>query len=221
MAVNNSDYNKTRTNLLDVTNESFKSETNVSLIENTFNRMLTKDETVEISGVIGEADPAARVDRRIAEADVHRQGYQLQPLMHSKVATVDHAKSSKDLYNQLARLGVDVNRLPSWGDTERFNFAPPVDLDKLTNFTDYYWFDETDNYVVPQYVVIKNKCSAYTARLSQKQREIAGVGEATSIFNASVSQNTISLLGNLAKSFQEGTQFDLSLIHISEPTRPY
>jgi len=209
MAVNNSDYNKTRTNLLDVTNESFKSETNVSLIENTFNRMLTKDETVEISGVIGDADPAARVDRRIIEADVHRQGYQLQPLMHSKVATVDHAKSSKDLYNQLIRLGVDVDRLPSWGDTERFNFAPPVDLDKLTNFTDYYWFDETDKYIVPQYVIIKNKCSAYTARLSQKQREIAGVGEATSIFNASVSDNTISLLGNLAKSFQAGTQFDI------------
>lgn len=209
MAVNNSDYNKTRTNILDVTNESFKSETNVSLIENTFNRMLTKDETVEISGVIGDADAAARVDRRIIEADVHRQGYQLQPLMHSKVATVDHAKSSKDLYNQLIRLGVDVDRLPTWGDTERFNFAPPVDLDKLTNFTDYYWFDETDNYVVPQYVVIKNKCSAYTARLSQKQREIAGVGEETPIFNASVTNNTISLLGNLAKSFQEGTQFDI------------
>ena len=209
MAVNNSDYNKTRTNLLDVTNESYKSETNVSLIENTFNRMLTKDETVEISGVIGEADPAARVDRRIIEADVHRQGYQLQPLMHSKVATVDHAKSSKDLYNQLIRLGVDVDRLPTWGDTERFNFAPPVDLDKLTNFTDYYWFDELDNYVVPQYVVIKNKCSAYTARLSQKQREIAGVGEETAIFNVSVSDNTISILGNLAKSFQEGTQFDI------------
>lgn len=209
MAVNNSDYNKTRTNILDVTNESFKSETNVSLIENTFNRMLTKDETVEISGVIGDADSAARVDRRIVESDVHRQGYQLQPLIHSKVATIDHAKSSKDLYNQLTRLGVDVDRLPSWGDTERFNFAPPVDLDKLTNFTDYYWFDETDNYVVPQYAVIKNKCSAYTARLSQKYREISGVGEETPIFNASVTDNTISLLGNLAKSFQEGTQFDI------------
>lgn len=209
MAVNNSDYNKTRTNLLDVTNESYKSETNVSLIENTFNRMLTKDETVEISGVIGDADSAARVDRRIIEADVHRQGYQLQPLMYSKVATVDHAKSSKDMYNQLIRLGVDVDRLPTWGDTERFNFAPPVDLDKITNFTDYYWYDEQDNYVVPQYVVIKNKCSAYTARVSQKQREISGVGESTPIFNASVTNNTISLLGNLVKSFQEDTQFDI------------
>lgn len=209
MAVNNSDYNKTRTNLLDVTNESYKSETNVSLIENTFNRMLTKDETVEISGVIGDADSAARVDRRIIEADVHRQGYQLQPLMYSKVATIDHAKSSKDMYNQLIRLGVDVDRLPTWGDTERFNFAPPVDLDKITNFTDYYWYDEQDNYVVPQYVVIKNKCSAYTARVSQKQREISGVGESTPIFNASVTNNTISLLGNLVKSFQEDTQFDI------------
>lgn len=209
MAVNNSDYNKPRTNLLDVTNETFKSETNTSLIENTFNRMLSKDETAEISGTIGDADPAARVDRRIAEDDVHRQAFQLQPLMHTKVATVDHAKSTKDLYNQLTRIGVDIDRLPVWGDTERFNFAPPVDLDKLTNYTDYYWYDETDTYTVPQYVVIKNRCAAYTARLSQKQREIAGVGESTPIFNASAAHNTISLLGNLTKSFQEGTQFDI------------
>lgn len=209
MAVNNSDYNKPRTNLLDVTNETFKSETATSLIENTFNRMLSKDETVEISGTIGDADPAARVDRRIAEDDVHRQGFQLQPLMYTKVATVDHAKSTKDLYNQLTRLGVDVDRLPVWGDTERFNFAPPVDLDKLTNFTDYYWYDDTDTYTVPQYVVIKNRCAAHTARLSQKQREIAGIGESTPIFNASAAHNTISLLGNLTKNFPAGTQFDI------------
>lgn len=209
MAVNNSDYNKARTNLLDVTNETFKSETNTSLIENTFNRLLTKDETVEISGAIGDADTAARVDRRIVEEDVHRQAFQLQPLMHTKVATVDHAKSTKDLYNQLTRLGVDVDRLPVWGDTERFNFAPPVDLDKLTNFTDYYWYDDTDTYTVPQYVVIKTKCAAHTARLSQKNREIAGIGESTPIFNVSVANSTISLLGNLTKNFQEGTQFDI------------
>lgn len=209
MAVNNSDYNKARTNLLDVTNETFKSETNTSLIENTFNRMLTKDETVEISGVVGDVDPVARVDRRIVEESVHRQAFQLQPIMHTKVATADHAKSTKDFYNQLTRLGVDVDRLPVWGDTERFNFSPPVDLDKLTNFTDYYWYDETDTYVVPQYVVIKNKCSAYTARLSQKNREIAGVGDSTPIFNVSVANSTISLLGDFSKNFQQGTKFDI------------
>lgn len=209
MAVNKSDYNKPRTNLLDVTNETFKSETNTSLIENTFNRMLTKDETVEVSGVVGEADTAARVDRRIVEDDVHRQAYQLQPLMYTKVATIDYAKSSKDLYNQLTRLGVDIDRLPVWGDTERFNFAPPVDLDKLTNFTDYYWYDETDTYTVPQYVVIKNKCSVHSARLSQKNREIAAVGESTPIFNVSVNDNTLSVLGDVTKSFQPSSEIDI------------
>lgn len=208
MATDNSDYSKVRTNILDLTNERFASETNTSIIENAFNRLLTKDETVEISGVIGDKDAAARVDRRIAESDVHRQAYPLQPVMYDKVATVEHAKSSKDMYNQLQRIGVDIDRLPKWGNTERFNFAPPIDLDKLVNYTDYYWYDENDSYPNPQYVVIKNNCSVFTARLSQKIRETNAIS-GSPIFNVSVNDRTISLLGDFTKTLPAGTVFDV------------
>lgn len=204
-----SDYNKSRTNIIDLLSDSYSSEVNKSLIENTFNRFLTKDETVEVIGTIGERDVAARVNRQIEEDSVHRQGYQLQPLVHHKIATVDYASSNNDLLNELDRLGVDVDRLPKWGDTERFNFAPPVDLDKLVNYTDYYWFDDDDVYVKPQYVVMKTKCASYTSRLSQKAREIAGIGDNIDIFNVSQANNEILLLNNVEAGFSTGTVFDI------------
>lgn len=204
-----SDYTKSRTNIIDLQSDSFNSEVNKSLIENTFNRFLTKSETVEVIGTIGEFDPAARANRQIQEDTVHRQGYQLQPLIHHKIATVDYATASSDLLNELERLGVDSDRLPKWGDTERFNFAPPVDLDKLVNYTDYYWYDAIDVYVKPQYVVMKTKCAPFSSRLAQKAREIAGVGDSIDIFNVSVLNNEILLLNNVASGFSPGTIFDI------------
>lgn len=205
-----SDYTKSRTNIVDLLSDSYHSKVNESLIENTFNRLLTKDETVPVSGTIGERDAAARVNRQLSEDTVHRQGYQLQPLIHTKIATVDYASSSQDVLNELQRLGVDLGRYKKWGDTERFNFAPPVDLDKLINYTDYYWYDQDDQYPKPQYVVMKNKCSPYTARLMQKRREIAGIGESVPIFNVAVADNHIILLNDVSSSFNIGAVFDIS-----------
>lgn len=205
-----SDYTKSRTNLIELQSDAFNSEVNKSLVENTFNRFLTKDETVEVIGTIGERDVAARVDRQIDEDTVHRQAYQLQPLIHHKVATVDYATSSKDMLNELSRLGVDIDRLPKWGDTERFNYAPPVDLDKLVNFTDYYWYDPSDKFTKPQYVVMKTQCAAFSARLSQKQRDIAGIGDKIAIYNVSQSKNEIVILNNVASGFTEGMLFDIT-----------
>ena len=204
-----SDYTKSRTNLLDLQSDTFNSEVNKSLVENTFNRFLAKDETVEVIGTIGEQDESARVDRQIPEDTVHRRGYQLQPLVHHKIATVDYASSSEDILNELSRLGVDVSRFPKWGDTERFNFAPPVDLDKLINYTDYYWYDPNGTHITPQYVVMKTACSTYTSRLAQKMREVAGIGDSNTIFNVLLDTNEIVVPNNVTAGFAKDVQFDI------------
>ena len=206
----NSDYSKPRLNLIKfLEGTTFDTPVNRSLIENTYNRFLTKDETVESIGNVGIPDTAALIDHQLAEDTVHRQTYQLQPMIHQKVATIDNTMSFKDILSELERLGVDVGRLDKWADTEQFNFAPPVDLDKLVNFRDYYWFDEEEKSISPQYIVIKNPCTVLQNRLSQRQKDIAGAGNMVIkgvdlLHNEFIVQNDITVL------FPADTMFDVT-----------
>ena len=205
----NSDYSKPRLNLIKfLEGTTFDTPVNRSLIENTYNRFLTKDETVESIGTIGLPDPAALHDRQLKEDTVHRQTYQLQPLIHKKVATIDYTMSFKDELSELERLGVDVNRLDKWADTEQFNFAPPVDLDKLINYRDYYWYDPDGKSIAPQYIVIKNPCVVLTNRLLQRQKDISGVGDII-IVGVDVMRNEFIVQNDVQVLFVEGTIFDV------------
>lgn len=206
----NSDYSKPRLNLIKfLEGTTFDTPVNRSLIENTYNRFLTKDETVESIGTIGLPDPAALHDRQLKEDTVHRQTYQLQPLIHKKVATIDYTMSFKDELSELERLGVDVNRLDKWADTEQFNFAPPVDLDKLINYRDYYWHDPDGVSMAPQYVVIKNPCVVSTNRLLQRQKDISGVGKII-IVGIDMMRNEFIIQNDVQVLFTEGTIFDVT-----------
>jgi hypothetical protein len=157
---NNTDYNKPHSDVYDLLPQVFKSDVNKALSENVFNRFLSKTELVNVVGNItnNPTDP-----RRIKEIDVDRQNNQLQPLIYTKIANIDHISSTKDLIRELVRLGVDYNRLNEWLSTEQFNFCPPIDLDKIVNFIDYFWMDESE----PQYITIKNRLSQLTIIVNQ------------------------------------------------------
>lgn len=205
----NSDYSKPRLNLIKfLEGTTFDTPVNRSLVENTYNRFLTKDETVESIGTIGLPDKDAALDRQLKEDTVHRQTYQLQPLVHHKVATIDHTSSFKDILSELERLGVDISRLAKWGDTEQFNFAPPVDLDKLINFRDYYWFDPNGLILSPQYIVIKNPCTVATTRLSQRQKDIASVSR-MALTGVDLNNNEFLVGADVSTLFPSNTVFDL------------
>lgn len=205
----NSDYSKPRMNLVKfLEGTTFDTPINRSLIENTYNRFLTKDETVESIGTVGLPDVATAIDRQLKEDTIHRQTYQLQPLMHKKVATVDYTLSFKDVLSELERLGVDINRIAKWADTEQFNFAPPVDLDKLVNYRDYYWYDPDGQNLVPQYIVIKNPCTVLTNRLLQRQKDIAGVGKLT-VIGVDVVHNEFLVQNDVSVIFPVETVFDV------------
>ena len=168
----NSDYSRPRTKLNELLPGNLRSETTNVLFENLFNRFLTKNETSRVAGYIGDGNPEAIVQRQIHEPTVHRQAFQLQPVLNAKIGSVEHMASWQDLINELERLGVDVTRLPIWGKILQFNWVPPVDLDKLVNFQDYYWYDETNANSRPEYITIRNRCTAATAYANFWQRLI-------------------------------------------------
>lgn len=205
-----SDNSENRINILKfLEGTTFDTDVNRSLVENTFNRFLTKDNTVESIGQVGLPNPAAIVDRQLKEDTVHRQTYQLQPLIHKRVATVDYTMSFKDLIAELTRLGVDANRLPEWANTEQFNFVPPVDLDKLINYRNYYWYDPQLEQNTPQYITIKTPCTAIAARVTQRNREIAGIGAKLPLAAIDLNTNEFAVTNTTQATFVVGSVFDV------------
>lgn len=197
MANSKSDYKKSRFNIFERAPEVLQSDTMQSVLENVHNRLLTKSESERVVGTIGVKNNASEFNTQIPEVDVHRQGYQLQPLLYKKIATVDHLTSHKDILRKATQLGIDVDQIPSWGNTEQFNFAPPIDLDKFVNYSDYYWYDPDDSTSVPQYITIKDRCVVAKAKTHQKELEIYSIGQLHSITSVSVALNHVTVSSDL------------------------
>ncbi len=173
--MSNSDYTKPRTDLFTLLPNVLRTKVNKALLENVYNRYLTKTELVPAVGSIGKRSPSMVSDTRLPEPTVHRQAWQLQPLMYSKIATAEYITSYYDVLSEAARLGIDASRLPKWGNALQFNFAPPINIDKLINYSDYYWYDETGGDATPQYITIRNECAVANNRYIQLEAQLAAV----------------------------------------------
>jgi hypothetical protein len=167
--------------------EVYQSQTNHSAFENLFNRFLTKNETKNVSGYIGRGNSQAIVSRQIREPTIDRQAFQLQPIINAKVGSVDHMASWKDILNELERLGVDIERLPVWGSVQKFNWVPPIDMDKLINYQDYYWYDELQPNSRPQYITIRSRCKQAEAYANFWERLVSQYGQTIEIDDILVS----------------------------------
>ena len=166
MANNKTDYTKPHTDLVKLLPEPMRSDVNLSLFNNVFNRYLTKQEIEKVAGYIGRGNTAAIRPRQIHEQDVHRQAYQLQPIPYNKIGTIEHMTSWKDMQNELERLGVDMDAFSEWGTTQKFNWVPPIDINKIINYRDYYWVDTVNPNSIPQYITIRSTCATATAKFN-------------------------------------------------------
>ena len=138
----------------------FKSDVNRALFENGFQKFLTKPETRDVVGIIGET---TNTDQRLKESQPQRDARQLQPMVYNKIGEVEQVMSFKDMMNELERVGVDISRMAEWCKADQFNFAPPIDLDKISNYRNYYWLGDTQ----PQYVTIKNRANQLEVIITQ------------------------------------------------------
>ena len=172
----NSDYSKPYVKLFELLPEVYKSDVNKSLFANLFDRFLTKQETERVAGYIGEGNPNAVISRQIHEVDVHRQGYQLQPILYNKIGSVEWMSSWKDILKEVERQGIDPETIQEWMSLLKFNWAPPIDLDKLVHYQDYYWYDEENPSSSPQYLTIRSRCSTAIANANFYQRLVEEFG---------------------------------------------
>lgn len=206
MSKNSDNNDKPRTNIFELLPEVYRSELNETLFETSFNRHVTKDDTVRISGFIGQGNPAALVDRQIQEPTPFRQAFQLQPTMYTRVGSTDHLLTQQGFLTQLELIGVDINRLPQWGNTLQFNWVPPINIDMLVNYFDYYW--STNNPTdPPQYFTIENRCNKARTKAYAYENVIERVGELQSLLGMDVTQNQFVIEGDLSTLFVAGFVF--------------
>ncbi len=211
----NSDYTKPYMKLFDLLPEVYKSDTNKSLFANLFSRYLTKQETERVAGYVGDGNPNAIISRQIHEPTVHRQGYQLQPILYNKVGSVEWMSSWKDILNEAERQGIDPELIQDWMSLLKFNWAPPVDVDKLIHFQDYYWYDEDNPSSRPQYITIRSRCYTAMAYAQFHQRLVDEFGALIPIRELKTSTtpgeyDTLVVDGDYGRLFDENFEFFIS-----------
>jgi hypothetical protein len=100
-----------------------------------------------ISGYIGQrpAYTDTTKDFYVAEPDKNRAAYQLEPTMVGvENGAITRALTYDDLLGYLATLGVDTTDPRRLFETDSYAWAPPVDIDKLSNPRQYFWFGDVE-----------------------------------------------------------------------------
>lgn len=125
--------------LKNLLSSQYRDKTIDTLLDNLFNRHLSKSDTVPMYGYVGDQQLLQPGEVQITEATLERQINQLTPFIYSTHASETVITSWADLVQLLSTLGVDYTALQSWFSSVSYNFVPPIDLDKFCNYQEYYW----------------------------------------------------------------------------------
>lgn len=135
-----SDYVKKSTDLSTLLPVRNRDKTLTNVIQNLFNRFLTKNESATIFGYVGSRDPILDVNSvYIPEINLERSVNTLIPTIYTKKATTEYILTWNDIVQKLGLLGVNTFDVQNWGEVTPFNWVPPIDLDKFCNFKEYFW----------------------------------------------------------------------------------
>ena len=110
----------------------------------TVDHLFQPENTEFLAGYIGY-HPAwynSDTDFYIQEPTADRENYQLVPTAISRDpsnGTVNQILFYDDLLNKLRLQGANVSKPERLFSSEYYSWCPPVDLDMLTNWTQYYW----------------------------------------------------------------------------------
>lgn len=192
-----------RTNVNELLPEVYRSNFNNSFFGVTVNRLLSPDDTTHVSGYIGRGRDTTR---RIKEKTYFRQANQLQPMVLNQRGSEQDVLTFPNFVSQMKALGVDFRTMDQWGSAEQFSWAPPINLDKLVNYGDYYW-ESSDIRKAVEYVTIENWGRAAEARVVSYEKYIGSSGEELSMVGFDVKLNEIHVSGYHTSLFVDGFLF--------------
>jgi hypothetical protein len=133
------DYNLPRLDLINLVPQELRNVASRSLLDNLFNRFLTKDEAVPFYGFVGRK-PSGVEDKtpKIPQPTVERDINALVPVYSFKLGAETYSFTPHDIIRKMSVLGGSDDQ-ENWLYSQGNNYAPPIDLDRFTNFFNYYW----------------------------------------------------------------------------------
>jgi len=121
----------------------FRTDTNEKFLSATIDQLVSEPNLTRVHGYIGRkfAPTYKKGDSYVTESSFNRQNYQLEPsiVVKDKEDNVEFFSSYIDLINQIKYYGGITNNHNRLFDNEYYTFDPHISLDKLINFTQYYW----------------------------------------------------------------------------------
>lgn len=133
------DYTIPYQDLVTLVPKNLRNPVITSLIDNLFNRFLTADESIPLYGYVGRKPSAADdLTPKVPQPSVERDINALVPVYSFKVGQDTYSFTPQDLIRKAEVLGLSDD-LSTWLYSQGNNYAPPINLEKFTNFFDYYW----------------------------------------------------------------------------------
>jgi hypothetical protein len=122
--------------------EIFRSETNKKFLNVTLDQLISEPSLTKINGFVGRKFSTAysASDNYLVEPTDDRQNYQLEPVVVvEKNNAVDLYVDYKDLVNKIEFYGGIKSNHDRLFKADYYNYDPCIDLDKLSNYSQYYW----------------------------------------------------------------------------------
>jgi len=126
--------------------EIFRTKTNEKFLHATVDQLISEPNLKKVNGYIGRklAPSYKTTDSYIQEPSADRQNYQLESSIIIKNPITDEIEFTTtyfDLINQIAYHGGLSNNHDRLFKSEYYTYDPKIDLDKLINFSQYYWLE--------------------------------------------------------------------------------
>lgn len=120
--------------------EIFQTDTNKRFLAATLDQLVQEPELQKIQGFVGRKK-IAKPGEYISEPELAREQYQLEPavVVSDENGDAIRAVTYPEVLDALQNMGATVTNHRRLFDSEFYSFAPLVDLDKLVNFSQYYW----------------------------------------------------------------------------------
>jgi hypothetical protein len=118
--------------------QELKNPMSESLFNNLFNRFMTRDESVPLYGYVGKQPVTDSGAPAVPQLNSEREVNSLIPVITFMVGSETYTFTVQDLVRKAEVLGISKDQ-SSWLYSQGNNYAPPIDLNKFTNFFNYYW----------------------------------------------------------------------------------
>ena len=133
--------------------EFLRTDKNNKFLSSTIDQWIKKPELERIDGYVGSVlTPTynSTADVYISESLPLRKQYQLEPavVIKDNQNVVQGAVAFDDLVNEISISGGQTKNFDKLFRSEFYSYDPHIDLDKLVNYTEYYWLTTGPNTVV-------------------------------------------------------------------------